>query len=594
MGTEYLTEAAVFQCTQGQNFQAVKKIGGKASYKGKKLLTSPVRLIPKQPPILCPLLPPLPNGTPSPCSCFSVTLKGGVEHKDGGKLLTMKASVLCGVTPALQPIIPTRSGCDHHIIYGAAHTAKVPAIVWPVREKTKATEQTMQKEAGTGKTTAASAAAVPLTQENPALAKKNTPQEEEAAVEKTAEVPVEEEAPAFRTGMLCSYSPRKAECVNCTYRLDNDPPAVDNDSMILRKNYNAAKPHTDRYDRYFDEVVVPLGDSKENKWRYAAHHLISGNQVFKQNPELVRLAHFCGYDINAYANCIMLVGYPEDYPDVEHMKSVSAYDVMSESRVQWHVGGHSYRFDVEEKAEICRQIGIRNKKKLVPSDIKTYAELVQTEIEKLKQRLMAKKDRQMICYAAEQEKRKLCGKLDRIAAEIKSKLAAFTDVGKPHHSFPYFVSKEAYRYTYALPRTAKVVTVHKEGTQLSLECYRLEHFTEAIAQQKNSLVLNPKGTIILNLSDERWRWDCIDFCKNVVYFIYLDDTPRTILPFAVEKMYQFPPDVRETGRDGMKFLQQNDTEILVWLRDHPASAYTSPVLMIRRRRKEAGLDSEVM
>ncbi|WP_314653898.1 hypothetical protein [uncultured Selenomonas sp.] len=594
MGTEYLTEAAVFQCTQGRKFQADKKIGGKASYKGKKLLTSPIRLIPKQPPILCPLLPPLPNGAPSPCSCTFVTLEGGVEHKDGGKLLTMKASVLCGVTPALQPIIPTRSGSDNHIIYGAAHNAKVPAIVWPVRENTKATEQTMQKEAGTGKTTTASAAAVPLTQENPALAKKNTPQKEEDAAEKTAAAPTEEDVPSFRAGMLCSCSPRKAECVNCTYRLDNEPPAVDNDSMILRKNYNSAKPHTDRYDRYFDEVVVPLGDSKENKWRYAAHHLISGNQVFKQNPELVRLAHFCGYDINAYANCIMLVGYPEDYPDVEHMKSVSAYDVMSESRVQWHVGGHSYRFDVEEKAEICRQIGIRNKRKLAPSDIKTYAELVQTEIEKLKQRLMAKKDRQMICYAAEQEKRKLCGKLDHIAAEIKSKLAAFTDVGKPHHSFPYFVSKEAYRYTYALPRTAKVVTVHKEGTQLSLECYRLEHFTEAIAQQKNSLVLNPKGTIILNLSDEKWRWDCIDFCKNIVYFIYLDDTPRTILPFMVENTNQFPPDVRETGRDGMKFLQQNDTEILVWLRDHPASAYTSPVLMIRRRRKEAGLDSEVM
>lgn len=508
--------------------------------------------------------------------------------------MTMKASVLCGVTPALQPIMPTRSGSDNHIIYGAAHSAEVPAIVWPVREKTEATEQPMQKEAGTGKTTAASAAAVPLTQENPAPAKKDASQKEEVAAEKTSAAPTEEDVPSFRAGMLCSCSPRKAECVNCTYRLDNDPPAVDNDSMILRKNYNAAKPHTDRYDRYFDEVVVPLGDSKENKWRYAAHHLISGNQVFKQNPELVRLAHFCGYDINAYANCIMLVGYPEDYPDVEHKKNISAYDVMSESRVQWHVGGHSYRFDVEEKAEICRQIGIRNKKKIAPSDIKTYAELVQAEIEKLKQRLMAKKDRQMICYAAEQEKRKLCGKLDHIAAEIKSKLAAFTDVGKPHHSFPYFVSKEAYRYTYALPRAAKVVTVHKEGAQLSLECYRLEHFTEAIAQQKNNLVLNPKGTTILNMSDDCWQEDCIVFCNNVECFIYLDDTPRTILPFAVEGAYQFPPDVRKTGRDGMKFLRQNDTEILVWLRDHPASVYTSPVLMIRRRRKEAGLTSEVI
>ena len=578
MGTEYLTEAAVFQCTLGMQFRAQEVANGKAKYKGRKLLTSAAMLLPKQTPIPCSFLQ-TPAG-PVPCPCTIGPLLDGVIHCAGEPLLTTSAKAVC---PAGQLVTPSSSGSDNHIIYGAARTAKVPAIIWPVREKTKATEQPMQKEAGTGKMTAASAAAVPLTRENPAPAKKDAPQKEEVAAEKTSAAPTEEDVPSFRAGMLCSCSPRKAECVNCTYRLDNDPPAVDNDSMILRKNYNAAKPHTDRYDRYFDEVVEPLGDSKSRQWSYAAHHLISGNQVFKQNAELVRLARFCGYDINAYVNCIMLVGYPEGYPFDAHGKSVSAYEVMSEGRVQWHVGGHSYRFDADEKTMICKQIGIRNKIKLTPPDIKTYAELVQKEIEKLKERLTSKKDRRMTCYMETTAKRAFCERLHRISRKIKDKLAAFSDVGKPHHSFPYFVSREAYLYTYALPRTAKVVTVWRDGTQLKLERYRLEHFTEAIADQHRSFIINPKGSTVLDLTAEGWREDCIVFCENVEFFVFLVDTPRDILPFAVDAAHQFPPPGSHTGTEGFRYIEEYDTDILVWLRDHMNASYVSPAQMAARR-----------
>lgn len=569
MGTEYLTEAAVFRCPFGMLYRAREAGNQKAKYKGKKLLTTAAILSPKMSPMPCPLLP-SPTG-PLPCPCAVSPLCDSIVHRAGSPLLTMSAKAMCSLG---QPVVPAKSGADSHVLYGEAQAAFLPPIAWPAEEK-RAAKEPAKEERG-AKERKAVAAASPLRQEKPAAERKRAPQREDV--------------PVFRAGMLCSYSPKNAACIACTYRLDHAEATVDNNSMILRKNYNAAKPHEDPYDCYFDEEVVPLGESKEHKWRYAAHHLISGNQVFKQNSELVRLARFCGYDINAYANCIMLVGYPEDYPDAAHMKSVKAYDVMSESRVQWHVGGHSYTFDCEEKEKICKQIGIRNKLKLSPPDIKTYAELVQAEMEKLLHALTAKKNRRAICYAKQQEKQKFCSKLNSVAAGIKKKLAAFTQAGKPHHSFPYFVSKEAYRYTYGLPRTAKVITVHKEKAQLSLKRYRLEHFTEAIAQQRNNLVINLKGAIALNLSKDGWQRDCILFCENVAYFVYLEDTPRTILPFAVEQAHQFPMEVQATGRDGMKFLQQQDTEILVWLRDHPVPAYTAPVQMVRRRGREAGLD----
>ena len=53
MGTEYLTEAAVFKCPLGMQFRAQEVANGKAKYKGRKLLTSAAMLLPKQTPIPC-------------------------------------------------------------------------------------------------------------------------------------------------------------------------------------------------------------------------------------------------------------------------------------------------------------------------------------------------------------------------------------------------------------------------------------------------------------------------------------------------------------------------------------------------------------
>lgn len=573
MGKEYLTEKAIFSCPFGMRFKAVEMANTKAKYKGSRLLTEGAQLFP-QGAMPC-TAPPIPPGGPPPCTCTMAILMGGVEHRATGNLLTMSARALCPLRQ--QAITPKMSGSSRHIIYRAAHAAQAVAIGWPLLKSTASKSAAF----------AAKAKGVPL-----AAGKAS-----HSAADKTALGAVETPAPkatkepplTFRPKMLCAHSSRNPACRTCAYRLDEDAVTVDNDSFVLRKNYNATKPHTDRYDRYFDDEVEPLGDNKPHRWRYAAHHLISGNQVFKKNEELVRLARFCGYDINAYANCIMLVGYPEDYPEAEHMKRVKAYDVMSEGRVQWHVGGHSYTFTEEEKAMIVKQIAIRNKLKLTTADIKNYAELVQEEMVKLEARLTAKKNNRVVCYDDEAAKVQFCRKLDGIAQRIKAKLAAFSDVGKPHHSFPFYVSKEAYRYTYALPRTGKVITVLKEETQLTLSLYRLEHFTEIIAVKDRSLLVKHKASKVIDLTHAAWQRDCILFCDNVAFFVYLADTPRDILPFAVDSTHRFPAAEEDTGADGQTYLEAHDTEILVWLRDNPQYGYVSPALMVEKRSEEVCL-----
>ena len=582
MGKEYLTEAAVFACPLGMRYKAEETANQKTKYKGSKLLTSAAILLPKQAPIPCDFLPPLPSGPP-PCPCTVSPLQGAIKHRAAMNLLTIDAKAVCAAGKNVKPI---KSGVNDHVVYKDANPARIAGIAWPNAENKTNSETKSKPE-----------------EKSPVAAKKSPtdaghksadigrsesqPQKDNAVTTPNVAMPKSDnETPMFREGMLCSHRKNKPECQECAYRLDYAPVTVDNSSVILRKNYNATKPHTDSYDIYFDDVVEPLGNGKQNKWSYAAHHLISGNQVFKQNAELVRLARFCGYDINGYENCIMLVGYPEDYSDSDKMKSVKAYDVMSEGRIQWHVGGHSYKFTEEEKAEICKQVGIRNKIKLTPGDIKTYAELVQAEIEKLRNRLETKKNHRHVCYADKDSKRQFCDKLNRISQKIKVKLANFKDIGKPHHSFPYFVSKEAYRYTYALPRTGKVITVLKEGTRLTLSTFRLEHFTEAIADKDRSLMINPKGSAVFDLSAESWPIECIFFCDNVDFFVYLEDTPRDILPFAVDIKHQFPVEIKSTGKDGQNFLAEHDTEILVWLRDNPQYGYVSPALMVKNRGEE--------
>ena len=591
MGKEYLTEMAVFACPLGMRYKAEEIANTKAKYKGKKLLTSSAVLLPKQSPIPCTFLPPLPSGpTPCPCTMIPILIQSAVRHRAAMNLLTMDAKAVCLAGKSVKPI---QSGVNAHVVYKGANSARIADIIWPAAEtKTKSEAKSKKAE----KSSIASIKSSSDTEHKSVDIDRNeTPQRKnvEDTTSKATLLTDSREVIIFRDGMLCSHSKNKPECLECIYRLDNATVTVDNNSVILRKNYNATKPHNDSYDIYFDDVVEPMGNSKPKKWSYAAHHLISGNQVFKQNAELVRLAHFCGYDINGYENCIMLVGYPEGYPDMERMKSVKAYEVMSESRVQWHVGGHSYRFTEEEKAEICKQVGIRNKIELTPGDIKTYAELVQLEVEKLLHRLETKKNHHHVCYVDSNEKRQLCEKLNRISQRIKAKLANFRDVGKPHHSFPFFVSKEAYLYTYALPRTGKVITVLKEGSKLTLSMFRLEHFTEAIASKNKSLKIKAKDKACFDLSGEAWAIECIFFCSNVDFFIYLDDTPRDILPFTVDKNHQFPTEVENTGKDGQKFLEERDTEILVWLRDNPQYGYVSPALMVKTRSEEYLFGKEV-
>ncbi|MGL5356208.1 MAG: AHH domain-containing protein [Cetobacterium sp.] len=168
----------------------------------------------------------------------------------------------------------------------------------------------------------------------------------------------------------------KEKFESCGYRkrISND---VNNDSSILRSNLKSANNFED--DRDYKAIkMLNENEKHENvKCRIAAHHIISGKQIFQSLTEIVKLTQGVGYDINCFQNGIYLptneknFGYEEGDVVSDKDKIFSAYDAMSLLGKQWHVGGHSYKIDkdiIEENIEL--------------KNFKNYAEKVKETVEK--------------------------------------------------------------------------------------------------------------------------------------------------------------------------------------------------------------------
>lgn len=306
--------------------------------------------------------------------------------------------------------------------------------------------------------------------------------------------------------LFCPYNENNEACQNCEY--PRTPATVDNNSKILRTNYLkhiADASNRDSVDEYFLTV--------QDKFKFQAHHLISGNQIFapikktkdgrkiNKRAKLVRLANFCGYDINNALNCIMLVANEDDYGQKAGGKSASAYDAMSLSKIQWHVGGHSYKFPKEEK-NIKNQIRFYTKTNF-DEPIKNYIELVSAELDKIEASLTSCN----ICRNSPQAKRGLITRLNNLSQKIKKKLGAFTE--KPQKSFPYYVSKEAYFYAFNLPRTAKIILVSRADSEFLFEKFRAERFDEVLTSDSGKkLIFNPKDPQKFSLDTRESKLAC--------------------------------------------------------------------------------------
>ena len=485
----YLTENTVFGCTLSPVVSIWCREGSntKVRYNGAKLLTTKASV--QMAAGVCPIL--QAQGVPM-CQCSLrsswVVMKRNVFFKQSTPFLTANSFNIC----TYAGIIQVKASMNFKV--GAGNNLGLSVVNWlhsinrgeyPVEDR-KLFSRPPEAVVGKG-------VSFENIKEIPSIeTEASVPAQTSMKDSKSVVTPRKEERPVPAPQHLLCPMDQGEKCKMCLY--PKSLTEVHNDSVVLRKNYeNKPESEKDDYDVYYESI---FGCKAEPYWTDAAHHLISGNQVFKKHPEIVRLANFytdkknagCekyqGYDINGAANCIMLISKDREYRQkagsiVE--KNISAYDAMSTTGIQWHLGGHSYTFSKEEIPIFHQRIKIFTKKTV--RELKNYAELVDTEMSKIELSMRRRK----VCRDTPRQNAAFVMRMNTLSAKIKKFLAAFRE--KPHHSYPYYVSLEAFRYTFGLLRTGKIIVVKKGSNdeKIILEKYRVKRFEETIVNRKANL-----------------------------------------------------------------------------------------------------------
>jgi len=163
-----------------------------------------------------------------------------------------------------------------------------------------------------------------------------------------------------------------------------------------------------------------------------AHHLISGNQIFKRYKEIVNIAFACGYDINCIENGIFLPTLTDKTKErlkFAQRKYPAAFDVMAEVKRQWHVGGHSYDTS-----------GINI----------SFGDYV-SEVSKLMDLLENNWLTQLSCENNKKQDQKVIDDLNSISKKIRNKIERFAKDSKG--SDPFYVSRVALEFAYGSPES---------------------------------------------------------------------------------------------------------------------------------------------
>lgn len=594
---DYLTENTIFGCSMMPtiNIKCREPLNRKVKVNGVKLLTTKAKF---RSAIggMCPILTTR-NQAPTPCQCslsswkmFPIDINVKAQST---KLLTKNATNFCTAGGGL---ITAKQSKNSKAVNGS--NVSISSVNWlkPFVETVQKNSDTMPKS---GKSADINNSGLQAGISSPQAAGLDSVSKTNTVKSAAAEVKTEtaQQQKKKYPNLLCNID-KGEKCKICRYPLASTE--VDNDSIKLRRNYeNQSDEEKDDYDRYYEEV---FGNFTEKYWTDAAHHIISGNQVFKKCREIVRLANFYneehlngntqykGYDINSVRNCIMLISKDVEYSkkmDSSAKKNISAYDAMSTTGLQWHLGGHSYTFNKEEIPILHQRIKLFTKREA--RELKNYAELVEAELNKIQISM----SRNKVCRATPRQNAAFVTRMNNLSAKIKKYLGAFRI--KPHRSYPYYVSLEAFRYTFSLPRTGKIMLVRqgKDKNSLLMEKFRVKRFEETITDRNRNLEFgriyneetgqNPREFVFDN---EQAQKDCIYFCDNIEHFILVGNPDIALLPFKIEAANILSLPVTEEMQSE-QFLQRHDTEILVFLRNN-ATAYTAPAKKIKERLQQGG------
>ena len=589
-GTQFLCTAngIPFSCT----------CSCKASLSGSTLLTVDAR---PQPTGICPILTEIAGGTPQKCRCqiSSWMLPSRTCFVEGKALLTTASNALCSFGGMIS-VVPMVSKVVVGTGVSSVNNAEKNDFSW---EESKGASDRKKRPEESKKTPSEEApgGADGIPESAPSQAMQTAAVMTAAAVSLVESVledrDQEKQAAAILENMLCSGDCAADKREACPYYQDHlsrsdEEVTVVNDSFILGANYEEARFQRDDIDAHYTALKEEYGTTY---WSYAAHHIISGGQVFKQEPEIVRLADFLHYDITNAENCIFLISKGQGYGDeTKAERPISAYDAMGRARLQWHLGGHQYTLPAEE-LELIRQ-RIQKQTGQSAADIQSYADLLRQDMGDFKIWL-----RQHPCwYSRDETKQKaLAAKFNKgmhkISQRIRRKLGDFTE--KPSSSYPYYVSKEAYRYTFTLPKTEKCIIVRRTPKGIRLYRYRIRRNPKA---NDGFLILKPiekdQSPYVFDLPlpvsnrpayQEKQR-QCIEFCDNIGHFLCIDMGQAEGLPFRpdfIKRIYCDPSEQENSNEDLLR-VEKRQAELLTWFRDCQFEHYMSPVTMVRRRLKE--------
>ena len=510
---------------------------------------------------ICSILTAAAQGAPTPCTLkmMSSWISGLELQKkiNGIPLLNEDAKMMCPVGSVItvqKPLMPIVS-----------LNIDMPPLNNGVGKDDNSSDKNSSKSGSTSDESTSQTEKSPVSDEkdtNTQDKNMDSPEKEDISEPQEDEQPEKEESPQK---CLCSYgSCDKPE--ECPYMQAKSTIDTKGAAKKLRTN---SKTKEIEYDEYSQKMM----DKYHVSWNNQAHHLISVNAAYCEYSELVKLGNYFGYDINCEENCYFLPCWEkgDGYGDkTSHYKKAQAYEVMKASGMQWHVGQHEYPVSipdaVKEKYPELKTMECYNQK--VNKDLKEFLSACD---ERFKGKCLEKN--------YEEHRRWFIERMNMLSRKIETHLDLFR--GNPKDSYPYFVSAEALRYAYEVPRSGKVILIYPTKTQWVVKRY---HYTNYL--QDDTVQLNLLSTQVLafaeNRRDETIR-KLILFCENVSCFLIVGEKEKFKLPFSYQVRYQYI-DNEESER-----VESHFSAMLAEQVDDEQDGYISPKAMAAKRLKECGL-----
>lgn len=416
---DFLTKRTQFQCVASPAVIFTISASGKVTHKNSTVLTTSAKLSGKG---FCPILKAPCQFQQTPWIAFDLTRKAGGEN-----MLNDKSFCNC----PLGPIVKVRAAVALGFQSGnfSAQTAATVAALPPLADENKSVRIDNLQAAN-------------LQAETSKPQPKNKQEIEKSAAKNSGTKKVSENSNYILKCLTCTKK-------DCKYRLQNfkdfSDEVIKDTSQKMKKTYEKHDFKTEDYKSYKNaETLKKIFDAG---WAYALHHIIPAKQAFAKFPELVKVAHACGYNINCAENLIRLPYRHEDQTGLNKAeKSDLAFEVMAVINMQWHEGPHDYPIDEELARLIQVHMGRRVK-------IKNYVELVMEDLAQIK----IPEDK-VICP------KKIIAALNKISDKVRAKLAAFKE--NPKSSYPYYVSREAYFYAFKASRFNRLVALGRGGARL--------------------------------------------------------------------------------------------------------------------------------